>query len=80
MTWDTIWQILRYILIAVGSFVVSKGWFSDEMVQSTIGAVGTIGAVIWGIYVKANTKAVPIATANRPDVPTVSGATGKVTP
>lgn len=79
MTWDTLWQILRYILIALGSFVVGKGWVSDEIVQAVIGAIGTIGAAVWGIYVKAGTTAVPNATAARADVPTVSGATGAIT-
>lgn len=80
MTWDTIWQIVRYILIAGGSFLVGKGWITAENVESIVGAIGTIGAVLWGIYVKAGTKAVPAETAARADVPTVSAATGAVTP
>jgi len=34
--------------------------------------------VAWGLYVKADTGRVRSATAARPDVPTVSGATGAV--
>ncbi len=45
-----------------------------------MGAIGTIGAVLWGIYVKTGTTPVPIATAERKDVPTVSGATGATIP
>lgn len=78
MSWDTLWQILRYLLIAGGSFLVGKGYITEENVNTLIGAIGSIGAVLWGIYVKAGTKAVPTATAARPDVPTVSAATGAV--
>lgn len=78
MTSDTIWQILRYILIAAGSFLVGKGYVTAENVELLVGAAGTIFTVVWGLYVKAGTKAVPAATAERPDVPTVSQATGTI--
>jgi hypothetical protein len=80
MKWDTVWQIIRYVLIALGGVAVGKGWVSDEQVTSIIGAVGSIGAVVWGLFVKSGTTAVPDATAARADVPTVSGATGAVKP
>lgn len=78
MNWDTIWQILRYVLIAGGSFVVGKGWVTTEQAEMIIGAIGSIGAILWGLYVKFGTKAVPQKTADRVDVPTVSSATGQV--
>lgn len=78
MTWDMVWQILRYILIAGGSFLVGKGYVTAENVETVVGAIGAIGTVLWGLYVKTGTKAVPAATAERPDVPTVSAATGTV--
>lgn len=78
MKWDTVWQILRYLLIAGGSFLVGKGYISAEQVETIVGGIGTIGAVLWGIYVKTGTTAVPDAVAARPDIPTVSAATGSV--
>jgi hypothetical protein len=78
MKWDSVWQILRYVFIAGGSFLVGKGWITAENVETIVGAIGTIGAVIWGLYVKAGTQAVPDAVANRPSIPTVSAATGAV--
>jgi hypothetical protein len=78
MSWDTIWQIARYILIAGGSFLVGKGYISAENVETIVGAIGSVGAILWGIFVKAGTTAVPNAVAARSDVPTVSGATGAV--
>lgn len=78
MKWDTIWQILRYVLIGGGGFVVAKGWLTNEQLLTIVGAIGTVGAALWGLFVKSGTTAVPDATAARSDVPTVSGATGAV--
>jgi len=78
MKWDTVWQILRYLLIAGGGFLTGKGYLSADQVTAIIGAIGSIGAVLWGLFVKSGTTAVPDATAARSDVPTVSGATGAV--
>lgn len=78
MNQDTIWQIIRYGLISAGGFFVGKGYISSEQVTTLVGALGAIFTVVWGLYVKANTKAVPAETAARKDVPTVSAATGTV--
>jgi hypothetical protein len=80
MTWDRVWQIARYLLIALGSFVAGKGWISAEQWETIVGAIGAIGSVVWGLYVKTGTAPVPIKTAERQDVPTVSGATGATIP
>lgn len=78
--YDTIWQIIRYLLIAAGSFAVGKGWVTDDQVTQIIGAIGSIATVAWGLYVKFGTTAVPNVTAARSDVPTVSAATGATIP
>lgn len=78
MTSDSIWQIIRYILIAAGSFATGKGWVTADQVTSIIGGLGAIFAAAWGIFVKSGTASVPAATAARADVPTVSAATGTV--
>jgi len=78
MNQDTVWQLIRYGLIALGSYAVGKGWVSNDQVTALIGALGAIFTVVWGLYVKANTKTVSAATGARPDVPTVSAATGAV--
>ena len=79
MKWDTVWQILRYLLIAGGGFLTGKGYITAEQLTTLIGAIGSIGAVVWGLFVKSGTTAVPDAVAARADVPTVSAATGQVT-
>lgn len=78
MTWDSVWQILRYVLIGLGGFLSGKGYITAENVELYVGAIGSIGAILWGLYVKAGTKSVPVATAARADVPTVSAATGAI--
>ncbi len=80
MSSDIVWQIIRYILIAAGSFATGKGWVDADTVTQIIGALGTLFAVGWGLFVKAGTASVPAATAARADVPTVSAATGAVKP
>ena len=74
MTSDSVWQIVRYLLIAAGSFATGKGWVTADQVTGIIGAIGTLFTVAWRLYVKADT--VRSATAARPDVPTGSAATG----
>lgn len=78
MNQDTLWQVLRYGLIAVGGYFTNKGIVSSDQWTTIVGALGTVFPILWGLYVKANTKAVPAATAARTDVPTVSAATGAV--
>lgn len=76
MTSDTIWQIIRYILIAAGSFATGKGWVTADQVTTIIGALGSLFAVGWGLFVKAGTVTVSADTGARADVQTVSAATG----
>lgn len=79
MTSDSVWQIIRYILIAGFGFLSGKGYISSEQANTIIGAIGTLFAAGWGIYVKFGTKATTAEVAARPTVPTVSAATGSVT-
>jgi hypothetical protein len=78
MNQDTLWQLIRYGLIAAGSFFVGKGYITSEQVTTVVGAIGAIFPVLWGLYVKFGTKSTTVEAAQRSDVPTVSGATGTV--
>lgn len=78
MSWDNVWTIVRYLLIAGGSFLVGKGYVSEAQATEIIGAIGSIGAILWGMWVKWGTTPVMAKTAARIDVPTVNGATGQV--
>ena len=74
---DMFWMIARYALIAGGTTLVTKGTITEEQLQSVVGAVLALGAAGWGIFVKKGTKTVPASVGARPDVPTVSAATGQ---
>lgn len=76
---DTVWQIVRYVLLAGFGWLSGKGYISTEQTTAIIGALGALFTAGWGIYVKWKTVAVPASTGARPDVPTISGATGAVT-
>lgn len=78
MTSDSVWQVVRYLLIAAGSFATGKGWVTSDQVTSIIGALGTLFTVAWGLYVKFGTRATPAETAARNNVPVVSAATGSL--
>lgn len=84
---DLVWQNLRYVLIAGGTYGVAKGWLSAdqvgpgvELATQAISGVVAAGAWAWGIYVKWDTATVPAKTAMRADVPTVNTATGAKIP
>lgn len=78
MTSDTVWQLIRYLLLAVGGYFVHRGTITEGFLNSAIGWALEIFTFAWGFYVKWGTTSVPAATAARPDVPTVSPLTGAV--
>jgi len=79
MNQDTIWQLIRYSMLAVGGYFVNKGTITAGALDNFIGYGLTIFTFVWGFYVKWNTTSVPSSTATRSDVPTVSPVTGTVT-
>lgn len=84
---DTFWQSVRYLLIAAlaatagsnAATVADITKFIDAVFVAAP-AVGAVGTMAWGFYVKWRTRAVPLATALRADVPTVNAATGATEP
>lgn len=80
MNSDTIWQILRYIMLMVGGYFVHKGTFTEDTLSTIVGVALDAFTFIWGVYVKLGTKATTIAHADRNSTPTASGLTGTVTP
>jgi hypothetical protein len=91
---DQLWQAIRYGLIFVGGILATKGYLDKsavpalasriiEALTQTAAAVGlimSVGSTLWGFYVTWKTKRVPLATAQRPDVPTIHPATGAIEP
>lgn len=56
MNWEQISSILRHILTFGGGFVVAKGWVSAEAMTGIVGAIITIGGVIWGLFNKTDSS------------------------
>lgn len=52
MNWEQISGILRHILTFGGGFVVAKGWLSEGLMMDVVGAIITIGGVIWSVVNK----------------------------
>lgn len=84
---DSGWVILRAILMAGGGFFAGKGYVSMQEVLSFVDSLQTVipsliatGGALWAVWVRWNTRAVPMKTAARADVPTVSAVTGMVEP
>lgn len=78
VNWEMIWQNLRYLLIALGGWLSGRGYVSTETWAQVVGLIAVVGPIAWGWYVKYGTRAVPKDVAERPSVPTVSGATGTI--
>lgn len=84
---DLLWGYVRQALLAFGVALVvhyfsvpeaQAATFVNPAVELIMGILMTIVSPAWMTLVKANTKAVPLMTAKRIDVPTVSPVSGKV--
>ncbi|MBR1198813.1 hypothetical protein JQ574_22715 [Bradyrhizobium sp. AUGA SZCCT0158] len=63
MNWEQISSILRHILTFGGGFIVAKGWISADALPGIVGAMITIGGVIWGMFNKTESSIVASAAA-----------------
>lgn len=65
MSWEQISSVLRHILTFGGGFIVAKGWISAEALPGIVGAIITIGGVVWGAFNRTE-KAIVASAANVP--------------
>lgn len=49
MNWDSIEQLIRILMYAIGSYVLGDGVASGEMFQSMIGGAVNVAAFVWWI-------------------------------
>lgn len=63
MSWEQISSILRHILTFGGGFIIAKGWISAEAMPGIIGAIITVGGVLWGMFNKTESSIVASAAA-----------------
>jgi len=83
---DPMWVTIRALLIAVGGLLAGLGLATQvditsfienaEKVFTGVGSLIMMVTWLWQMWVRWNTRAVPVATAMRLDVPTVSPMTG----
>lgn len=76
MNQDTVWQIIRYALIAGGGFFAGKGYITQEQLQAVIGFAAVVVPAAWGLWVKWNTSPVLDKIVEARNVPVVNSATG----
>lgn len=63
MSWEQISSILRHVLTFGGGFIIAKGWISAEAMPGVIGAIITVGGVLWGMFNKTQSSIVASAAA-----------------
>lgn len=85
MTQDNVWMLVRSLLIAFGSSLITQGYLNDAQFQALLGAAFVLFTLGWQQYVKWNTKSVPVVVVKEsvenpsvPTIPTVSPVTGAV--
>lgn len=50
MTWDSIQQAVRIVLYALSGSLVTKGYLTEEVLNTLIGAVLALGSVGWWFF------------------------------
>lgn len=49
-------SVLRTVLVAVGSYAVTKGWLDDATMQQVVGGVVVLLTALWGFLDKREPK------------------------
>jgi heme A synthase len=47
---------IRTLLAVAGTWIVSKGWADDAMVQQVLGAIMVLAPLVWGMWDKFTTE------------------------
>lgn len=50
MNWDTVQQFIRILMQVVAGMLVSKGYISQEMSVTLIGAVVSLSGIAWWAF------------------------------
>ena len=68
MNTDQITSIVRQILLAVGGFVVGKGWVDNETMMQIAGALSVIVGSVWALWSRTD-KSIVASAAAKVEVP-----------
>jgi hypothetical protein len=63
MSWDTLQQLIRILLQFGGGFLVNSGFITDDMLTTGIGAVLSLGGILWWAFWEKTTR--PATTAEK---------------
>lgn len=66
MNTEQITSIVRQILLAVGGFVVGKGWVDNETMMQIAGALSVIVGSVWALWTRTKKNIVASAAAKVP--------------
>ena len=50
MTWDSMQQVSRIVFNAIGGILVGKGYLTEDMSTTLIGALLSLGSVGWWFF------------------------------
>lgn len=50
MTWDTIQQLVRIIMQVLAGWLAAQGWITSDMQTTLVGAVVSLGGVLWWAF------------------------------
>jgi hypothetical protein len=49
MTWDTVQQLLRIVMQFAAGILMQRGLITEEMTTTLVGAVVSLGGIIWWV-------------------------------
>lgn len=58
MTWDTVQQLVRIVMQLVAGFLVQRGFITEDMSVTLVGAVVSLGGIAWWALWNNNQPAV----------------------
>lgn len=80
MNQEQVASIVRQILLAVGGFVVGKGWFDNETMIAVAGAISVLVGSVWAIWSRTDKNIVVSAATKVPVSETAQKAVGITEP
>lgn len=80
MNKEQIASIVRQILLAVGGFVVGKGWIDNETMITIAGALSVVAGSVWALWSRTDKSIVTSAATKVPVSDTSQKAVGITEP
>lgn len=80
MNTEQIASIVRQILLAVGGFIVGKGWVDNETMVAVAGAISVLAGSVWALWSRTDKNIVASAAAKVAVPPASQQAVGIDTP